>query len=132
MRCDRGGRKVDSRFIDCRHIDCRHLAKCDSCRHVDCRLIARLSPIITPPPHPQKKCQNTLLQSGFQMLGWLGLVISFVMQLEMIHLGTHNTPHFCNISCFTSAVLLRGRQPGCLAEPGPSVNIDAWQPRSST
>ena len=100
----RGGRKVDSRFIDCRYFDCRHIAKCDSCRQFDCRLIARLSPIITP-PHPLKKCQNTLLHSGIQMLGWLGLVILFVMQLEMFHLGTHNTPHFCNISCFTSCLI---------------------------
>ena len=89
---NQGGIKVDSRFIDCQHFDCRHIAKCDSCRQFDCRLIARLSPIIT--PHPLKKCQNTLLHSGIQMLGWLGLVILFVMQ---IHLGTHNTLHFYNM-----------------------------------
>ena len=90
---NRGGRKVDSRYIDCRHI-----AKCDSCQQFDCRIIARLSPIINP-PHPLKsvKTRYCIETPKFWAL--------FVMQLEMIHLGTHNTPHFCNISCFTSCLI---------------------------
>ena len=63
-----------------------------------------------PPPHPLKKCQNTLLQSGFQMLGWLGLVILFVMQLQMFHLGTHNTPHFSS-SASTPAITYIHKDP---------------------